>query len=100
VQSMSKAVKQGIWASHIEGSATVTRYELAVVLDRLGFLTGQSIAVSGTWEIGTPSWAHDAMGRAVSAGVFSRGWSGDDLVNRYEFAVVVDDRLGLLIDGD
>ena len=51
-------------------------------------------------RLGTPSWAHAAMGRAVSAGVLSGRVRGDDLVNRFEFAVVVDDRLGLLIDGD
>ncbi len=98
--SMSKAVTQGIWAAHVEGSDTVTRHELAVVLDRLGFFAGQPVAPSDTWEGGTPSWAHTAMGRAVSARVLWKGVRGDDLVNRYEFAVVVDDRLGLLIDGD
>ena len=93
---MSKAVAQGIWASHVEGSDTVTRMELAIVLDRLGFLAGQPVAVAGTWEIGTPSWAHASMGRAVSAGVLSANVPGDDLVTRFVFAVVVDDRLGLL----
>ncbi|MEE8476715.1 MAG: hypothetical protein V3S19_00010 [Gemmatimonadales bacterium] len=98
--SMSKAVKQGIWSSNVRGSDTVTRAELAVVLDRLGFFAGRPVAAGGTWETGTPSWAHAALGRAVSAGVLSKNVRGDDLVNRYEFAVVVDDRLGLLIDSD
>ena len=98
--SMNKAVTQGIWAAHVKGSDTVTRYEFAVVLERFGFFAGQPIAAGGAWETGTPSWAHAAMGRAVSAGVLSGRVRGDDLVNRFEFAVVVDDRLGLLIDGD
>lgn len=94
--SMSKAVAQGIWASHVEGSDTVTRMELALVLDRLGFLAGQPVAAAGTWEIGTPSWAYASMGRAVSAGIFSTHVRGDEIVNRYVFAVVVVERLGPL----
>lgn len=94
--SMSRAVAQGIWSSQVAGSDTVTRVELAVVLDRLGLLSGQPVAAGGTWEAGTPSWGRSAMGRAVSAGVFSASVRGDDPVNRYDFAVVVDDRLNLL----
>lgn len=96
---MSKAVQQGLWAPHVEGSDTVTRYELAILFDRLGFLAGQPVAASGAWENGTPSWGRDSMGRAVSAGILSKYVPGDDLVNRFEFAVVVDDRLGLLVNG-
>ncbi len=59
---MSKAVAQGIWASHVEGSSTVTRMEFTIVLDRLGFFTGQAVAAGGTWETGTPSWAHAPHG--------------------------------------
>ena len=70
--------------------------ELAKVLDRLGFLAGQPVAAAGTWEIGTPSWAYASMGRAVSAGIFSTHVRGDEIVNRYVFAVVVVERLGLL----
>ena len=49
---MSKAITQGIWAAHVEGSDTVTRAELAVALDRLGFLAGHPVAAGGTWETG------------------------------------------------
>ena len=60
---------------HIQGSATVTPARTrrrARSARLLGRSAGQPVAAGGTWETGTPSWAHAAMGRAVSAGVLSQ----------------------------